>query len=62
MINQDIYKLAGIAYEYYRIKHPQRNYNRGRAHRSFVQDQHIDKKIVRAVVTRAYKKQMKALK
>lgn len=61
MIDQSIYKLAGIAQAYYKIRNPERGYSRARAHRSFIQDKNIDKKILRRVITEAYRKQLKAL-
>jgi len=58
----EAFTKAYIAFRYYSIKHPERNYTSEQARKQFMQDNRVDKALVRKVIDQVYSEQKRLLK
>lgn len=61
MIHEAFHK-SRVAYRYYKIRYPERNYNEDQSRKHFQQDNYIDKAILKKVIDEIYKEQKEVLK
>jgi hypothetical protein len=58
----EAFTKAYIAFRYYSIKHPERNYTSEQARKQFMQDNNVDKSLLRKVIDEIYSEQKGMLK
>lgn len=54
--------ITEVSVRYYKITHPQREYDRHNAVRQWKQDKSIDKKVLRSVIDQIFKEQKDLLR